>query len=113
MSWRLRCPLCSEGRIECSAALSEGQGRRRRRGNLGPQRRGTRNALVAVRTPTAEQSLLKRRQEAGCNTVFVPDTNPASELNQKSLNKYSSPFQFLESGVRQHVSFPSLDWLQL
>lgn len=68
-----------------------------------------RNALVTVRAPTAEQSLLKRRQEAGYNTVFVPDTNPASELNQKSLNKYSSPFQFLERVGLEHTS-PSLRW---
>lgn len=82
-------PSCALKTMEVNALTTSSEEQGCLQGNLGPSREGTRNALVTILTGTAEQSLLKRRQEAGYNIALVPDTEPASELNQKSLNKYS------------------------
>lgn len=82
-------PSCALKMIEVNALTPFSEEQRHLQGNLGPLKEGTRNALVTILTRTAEQSLLKRRQEAGYNIALMPDIEPASELNQKSLNKYS------------------------
>lgn len=80
-------PSCDLKKIEMNALTTFSEEQGCLQGNLGPLREGTRNALVTILTRTAEQSLLKRRQEAGSNIALVPDTEPASELIEPEVTE--------------------------